>query len=171
MSEVTQTRWRLPQPRFLHNSGRLRPNLPHRIALNLPMFPQSHLHGHVRQPEMMSCHVITSESAAACGRCPRRSSGRRPRAVDRFSRLSVSRATHLPAMRAAAGLLFWLTPPPCPSRAAAVAAEHQLVLMALQEIGRERRHRVTSRCCRNWRTDRRRDWDSRRAACRSRRRA
>ena len=35
--------------------------------------------------------------------------------VDRFSRLSVSRATHLPAIRAAAGLLLWLTPPPWPS--------------------------------------------------------
>src|SRR5712691_7278907 len=36
-------------------------------------------------------------------------------AVVRFSRLNVSRATHLPAIRAAVGLLFWLTPPPCPS--------------------------------------------------------
>ena len=34
-------------------------------------------------------------------------------AVVRFRRLSVSRATHLPAMRAAAGLLFWLTPITC----------------------------------------------------------
>ena len=33
----------------------------------------------------------------------------------RFSRPSVSRATHFPAIRAAAGLLFWLTPPPWPS--------------------------------------------------------
>src|SRR6266404_3076231 len=36
-------------------------------------------------------------------------------ALARFRRLSVSRATHLPAMRAAVGLLLWLTPPPCPS--------------------------------------------------------
>ena len=35
--------------------------------------------------------------------------------VDRFSRPNVSRATHLPAIRAAAGLLDWLTPPPWPS--------------------------------------------------------
>src|SRR5918993_1082894 len=33
----------------------------------------------------------------------------------RFSSVSVSRATHLPARRAAAGLLPWLTPPPWPS--------------------------------------------------------
>ena len=35
--------------------------------------------------------------------------------VVRLRRLNVSRATHLPAMRAAVGLLLWLTPPPCPS--------------------------------------------------------
>ena len=32
--------------------------------------------------------------------------------VDRFSTVSVSRATHLPANRAAPGLFPWLTPPP-----------------------------------------------------------
>lgn len=34
--------------------------------------------------------------------------------VDRFSTVNVSRATHFPANRAAAGLFPWLTPPPCP---------------------------------------------------------
>src|SRR5581483_3260449 len=33
-----------------------------------------------------------------------------------LSTVSVSLATHLPRMRAAGGLLFWLVPPPCPSR-------------------------------------------------------
>ena len=54
--------------------------------------------------------------------------------VDRFRTVSVSRATHLPANRAAAGLFPWLTPPPWPSVQRAVAAEQQLVLMAAQEI-------------------------------------
>jgi hypothetical protein len=41
--------------------------------------------------------------------------GKTSAAVVRFKRLSVSRATHLPAIRAAAGLLDWLTPLPWPS--------------------------------------------------------
>jgi hypothetical protein len=35
--------------------------------------------------------------------------------ADRFSTPSVSRATHFPASRMAAGLLAWLTPAPWPS--------------------------------------------------------
>ena len=37
------------------------------------------------------------------------------READAFSTVSVSRATHFPASRAAAGLFAWLTPAPCPS--------------------------------------------------------
>ncbi len=48
----------------------------------------------------------SSESAASCARCPRPASGRRPAWSTRFSSVNVSRATHLPAMREAAGLLF-----------------------------------------------------------------
>jgi len=38
-----------------------------------------------------------------------------PRVVERCRTVSVSRATHFPASRAAAGFFAWLTPPPRPS--------------------------------------------------------
>jgi hypothetical protein len=56
--------------------------------------------------------------------------------VDRFSRFKVSRATHFPASRAAAGLLLWLTLPPWPSLQLQSLPKRSF-LMTLQEVGRE----------------------------------
>ena len=58
--------------------------------------------------------------------------------ADFFRTVRVSRATHFPASRAAAGLFVWLTPCAVAVRAAAVAPEQQLVLVPFQEVGRER---------------------------------
>jgi len=54
--------------------------------------------------------------------------------MDRFSTVSVSRATHLPANRAAAGLFPLAHATAVAVGAAAIAAEQQLALMAAQEI-------------------------------------
>ena len=59
--------------------------------------------------------------------------------VDRFRTVSVSRATHLPANRAAAGVVPLAHAAAVAIGAAAIAAEQQLVLMATQEIRGERR--------------------------------
>ena len=68
--------------------------------------------------------------------------------VERFRTVSVSRATHLPARRAAAGLLAWLTPPPWPSVQLQSLPNSSLSWCRFEEVGGElriARQRVVAR--------------------------
>ncbi len=103
------------------------------VALASTELPRPERNGRRGAPDhrqLTADGCATRGSSAAYERCPRRSCGRlcRRRAL---SSPSVSRATHLPARRDAAGIVGLADARAVAVGAAAIAAEQQLVLMPL----------------------------------------